>query len=34
MKYLDEAEVIRKKQTVTPPNRSRSGYGNKLPTLE
>lgn len=30
--YLDPAQVVSKRRTVTPPNRSRSGYGSKLPT--
>ena len=31
--YLDPANVIDKRQTaVTPPNRSVTGYGNKIPT--
>lgn len=30
--YLDATQVIGKRQTKTPINRSRSGYGNKLPT--
>lgn len=30
--YLDASTVIAKRQTKTPHNRSRSGYGSKLPT--
>ena len=30
--YLDATRVIGKRQTATPINRSRSGYGSKLPT--
>jgi hypothetical protein len=30
--YLDTKEVIGKRRTTPPPNRSRSGYGSKLPT--
>lgn len=30
--YLDASKVIDKRQTKTPPNRSRTGYGSKLPT--
>ena len=30
--YLDPAHVVGKRQTKTPHNRSRSGYGSKLPT--
>lgn len=30
--YLDPARVTSKKQTKAPHNRSRSGYGSKLPT--
>jgi len=32
IKYLDPASVIATRQTETPWNRSRSGYGSKLPT--
>ena len=30
--YLIPESVAEKKQTKTPPNRSRTGYGRKLPT--
>lgn len=30
--YLDPQQVEAKRQTRTPANRSRSGYGSKLPT--
>lgn len=30
--YLDPARVTAKRQGEAPPNRSRTGYGNKLPT--
>lgn len=30
--YLDPQMVEDKRQTPTPPNRSRTGYGRKLPT--
>lgn len=30
--YLDTKQVIGKRQTKAPLNRSRSGYGSKLPT--
>lgn len=30
--YLDPKQVIAKRQTTPPHNRSRSGYGNKIPT--
>lgn len=32
IQYLDPSLILEKKQTETPPNRSRSGYGSKLPT--
>lgn len=32
IKYLDVSDVVGKRQTKAPLNRSRSGYGNKLPT--
>lgn len=30
--YMDPNQVIATRQTTTPHNRSRSGYGSKLPT--
>jgi hypothetical protein len=30
--YLDPSAVLAKRQTEAPPNRSRTGYGNKIPT--
>lgn len=30
--YLDPARVTAKRRSPPPPNRSRTGYGNKLPT--
>lgn len=30
--HLDENNIIDRKQTKTPPNKSVSGYGSKLPT--
>jgi hypothetical protein len=30
--YLDPARVTAKRQTDAPPNRSRTGYGSKIPT--
>jgi len=30
--YLDPKTVINKRQGEAPPNRSRTGYGNKIPT--
>lgn len=32
VEYLDEKDIIDRKQTKAPYNRSVSGYGNKLPT--
>lgn len=32
IEYLDPAEVLATRQTEPPPNRSRTGYGSKLPT--
>lgn len=32
IQYLDPKQVVGKRQGKAPPNRSRSGYGNKLPT--
>lgn len=30
--YLDPAQVVDKRQTESPRNRSRTGYGDKIPT--
>jgi hypothetical protein len=32
IQYLDPEQIIGKRKTKPPPNRSRSGYGSKLPS--
>lgn len=32
VRYLDESDIVAKRQTEAPPNRSRTGYGGKIPT--
>lgn len=32
IRYLDPSDVIARRQSPAPPNRSRTGYGNRIPT--